>query len=118
MARYVAVDTATKKILGGPYEWNGETEWTAPEGGTLMLQSQAISEGYTQDPVEPTPEEILKGQAAKALDLNKQYLALNNPTNAQVVAQVRRLTQECSHLIRLAVQSFDEAEDPPSFAGR
>lgn len=36
-----------------------------------------------------------------ALSANVTFLALASPTNAQVVAQVQRLTRECSGLLRL-----------------
>lgn len=42
----------------------------------------------------------LRQQAAAALADNTTYLALSNPTNAQSQAQVRRLTQECTALIK------------------
>lgn len=42
---YVQVDDQTMTITGGPYMWNGVG--TPPESGTLMLQWQAESSGYT-----------------------------------------------------------------------
>lgn len=51
---YVVVDPAAKTIVGGPYNWDGETEWTAPEitanpdaGYIVIMLDQANAEGYT-----------------------------------------------------------------------
>jgi len=46
----------------------------------------------------------LSDQAQAALDANQAYLDLASPTNAQVIAQVRRLTQQSSRIIRRLVQ--------------
>lgn len=53
-----------------------------------------------------TAEQNLRQQARQALTTNADYLALNPPTQAQVVAQVNALTRECSALIRLAVRAY------------
>lgn len=59
----------------------------------------------------PTPQQAnastLQGRASNALATNTAYLALGAPTNAQVVAQVQALTQECSALIRLFLGKLD-----------
>lgn len=45
--RYVVVvNTPTKQIIGGPYRWDGVTPWTPPEQGTLMLEADALAQGY------------------------------------------------------------------------
>lgn len=49
----------------------------------------------------------LRSQAGDALAANATYLAIGAPTNAQVVAQVRALTQEVNALIKLIVGNFD-----------
>lgn len=59
----------------------------------------------------PTSEELnertLQQAAVQALQSNKDYLGRSNPTNAQVVAQVRSLTQQTNGLIRLLLKKLD-----------
>lgn len=43
----------------------------------------------------------LHARARQAIVDNQAFLALASPTNAQTLAQVKRLTRECSALIRL-----------------
>lgn len=52
--RYDVVDPATRIIVGGPYKWDGVTQWTPPEiqtnpdaGYLLLLESDALAQGYT-----------------------------------------------------------------------
>jgi hypothetical protein len=49
----------------------------------------------------------LRTRAGNALAANTTYLGLAAPTNAQVVAQVRLLTQENTALIRLIIGQLD-----------
>jgi hypothetical protein len=63
---------------------------------------------------ESTAEEdnrdTINARVEAALAANKTYLALANPTNAQVVAQVNRLTLECSALIRLLLSRMEATD--------
>lgn len=52
----------------------------------------------------------LRTQAGNALAANRTYLALAAPTNAQVAAQVRLLTQETTALVRLVLGALDGAD--------
>jgi hypothetical protein len=45
----------------------------------------------------------LHGKARSALQANQTYLAIASPTNAQNLAQIRKLTRETSALIRLLI---------------
>lgn len=49
IGRYVVVNSDEKTIVGGPYKWDPERspEWTSPEEGTVMLESEAGEQGYT-----------------------------------------------------------------------
>ncbi len=49
----------------------------------------------------------IRAQALTALSNNIAYLAVVGPTNAQVVAQVRALTQQMDGVIRLLINRLD-----------
>jgi hypothetical protein len=45
--RYVVVDTDRNLIVGGPYLWDGDAAWQAPEPGELMLERDAADQGHS-----------------------------------------------------------------------
>jgi hypothetical protein len=49
----------------------------------------------------------IRQQADAALTANRTYLQIASPTNAQVAAQVRALTQQNNKLIRLVIGKLD-----------
>lgn len=114
--RYVLVpdDLANKVIVEGPVLWDpvAEPAMTWPAGTHPILESQVAAGGYTwaPPPVADTNKRTLVDRAAAALASNAAFLAIVTPTNAQVVAQVRLLTRECTALIRLAVNQLDTTD--------
>jgi len=54
---------------------------------------------------------VVHSRAQAALTANAAFLALASPTNAQVVAQVQRLTKECNALIRLTLSLLADISD-------
>lgn len=106
----VSNDPANLVILGGPLRWDGETAYTPPAGTHTMLTDAAITAGYTfpAPPVAQVNAQTLQAKAGAAVDANNTYLAIASPTNAQVVAQVNRLTRECSAVIKLLLNQTDD----------
>lgn len=106
----VSTDPANLTILGGPLAWDGVTTYTPPASTTLMLTSDATAAGYTFPPLPASVvnASTLQQQATAAIAANVTYLALATPTNAQIAAQVNRLTRECSALIRLLLNQTDD----------
>lgn len=75
-------------------------------------QSGALISAVSFD-VDVTDEVVhldLHDRMRQALAANATYLAIAAPTNAQNTAQVKRLTRECSALIRLLL-AVDGARD-------
>ncbi len=44
--RWVVVDPDTDTIIGGPYLWDGESDWEPPQKGTLLEEAKAFQGGY------------------------------------------------------------------------
>lgn len=58
----------------------------------------------------PANATAIRDKATAALDANKTFLALNNPTAAQNAAQVKALTRQVNALVRLALGRFDATD--------
>lgn len=94
MPRRVIEDTAQYRL----YE--------VTDGGGMVV-------GQDREPklsVDEVNAQTLRDRAAQALAANATFLALVSPTNAQVLAQVQRLTKECSALIRLGQNLLDTTD--------
>lgn len=85
---------------------------TRVDRNQVFKDGRLVAEDVVQ--VDVTVEAVLFDLAAKAraaLVANEAFLALVAPSNAQVLAQVQRLTRECSALIRLQARTIDGLED-------
>lgn len=84
----------------------------APLSPAQEAAAAAAIANATADPLAPwRVRDTLTGRAGAALAANDAFLAIaGTPTNAQVLAQVRILTRECSALIRLALDRLETAE--------
>lgn len=77
------------------------TEWSAFDclGGVLHYHGTAVT--LAPDSATKTNRRNFLEAAQQAVDGNQAYLALTNPTAAQVAAQVRALTRQVTALIRV-----------------
>jgi hypothetical protein len=64
--------------------------------------SQAAHDAWVAD--QKPERKALRQQAAQAIADNEAYLAVASPSNAQVVAHVRRLTEQNNRIIKRLVQ--------------
>lgn len=67
-------------------------------------------EEVPDDPPEAVNRFTLVERAQHALKANRTYLALQSPTNAQTLAQVRALTRQNTALIRLLLGQLDDTD--------
>ena len=72
-------------------------------------RSDSLAEEQRQQTI-ATNKLTIEERAVKALETNKTFLALSSPTNAQLAAQIKALTRQCSGLIRLSLKQLDEVE--------
>ena len=63
-----------------------------------QAREQAAKEAAEPDMV------VIRDQAQNAIDANGTFLGLGSPTNAQVLAQVRALTQQNNRIIKALVR--------------
>ena len=63
----------------------------------------------TPDPVSVAYQN-LRDKAVQALAANTAFLANQTPANADIVAQVRLLTRECSGIIRMLIGQLDSTD--------
>lgn len=62
-------------------------------------------------PPEDTNAAALRDKAQQALAANSAYLGMTTRTQADVAAQVVKLTRECNGIIRLLLGQFDSISD-------
>ena len=55
-------------------------------------------------------EEALRDRAVEAIGINRTFLAITNPSNAQLAAQVTALTRQNIGIIRLVLGQLDGTE--------
>lgn len=104
-----------------PTQWRTATDLyvIGPDGQVLSRpltadEVAAITAEKSAEQAEQTAALNADALAAKvdaALTANREYLARTSPTNAQVVAQVRRLTLEANAIIRFLWRRLDTIAD-------
>lgn len=112
VGRYVIVSTdATDLVIkAGPVLWDGVSSLGLPPGQQAITEAAANAANYSLPAlsVAQVNASTLEQRAVAALANNSTYLAVTAPTNAQVVAQVARLTRQSSGVIRLLLDQTDD----------
>ena len=67
------------------------------------LDAAALEAGHAQAATLEGNRAELLDRALRAVTANNAYLAVEAPTGAENLAQLRRVTRECTALIKLAV---------------
>ena len=89
---------------------------SGPTPGANQTGTQVLTVGPTQvtrtwtgiaDVPELVNAQTIRDQATAALQANRDFLAIASPTNAQVLVQVRALTQQNVKVIRQVLGLFD-----------
>lgn len=87
------------------------TTYEADAKATLKLTAErAMSDEEVATLTAAENERTIDDRVRKALEVNKTFLALASPTNAQTLAQVKALTRQVSGIIRILVREFGEVE--------
>jgi hypothetical protein len=89
-----------------------DTTQTTADGDTVQTVTYADgakSVSYVPGPGTPAANrQSIETKAINALAANVTFLAIGNPTSAQVTAQVKLLTRETSALIRLLLNQLTD----------
>lgn len=107
MTRQTLYDTAGRILRDA--QWDTAT-YTAVDKTGAVIETRAVTPveaAQAQADAQNDNAVTMESQAASALTNNRTYLALSSPTNAQVAAQVRALTQQNTQLIRLVTNQLD-----------
>lgn len=113
MIMVLVSDNAADKVMqAGPVDTDNPAALTAPPGTHWITRADAIAAGYTEpaELIQARNGATLRDRAAQALAANATFLGLGAPSNAQVLAQVQRLTRECSGIIRLLLGQLDTTD--------
>lgn len=114
----MSTTTTTKRI---DYSQLPFATRTREQGGVWTVDAEVgqatLDAAIAAAPVAPEPSileanaALLRNQAVNAITTNNTFLAIpGTPTNAQVLAQVKALTRECTGLIRYQHSLLDTVE--------
>lgn len=76
--------------------------------GSGKIEVEAEDEQLPED--RAANADTLRRRTESALESNRAFLAIANPTPAQTAAQVKTLTRECSAVIRLLLGRLDATD--------